>query len=169
MRSPLLSASLAMSLAMVACKTREEAPSEGTPSRMARADAMAHEHLALVAAPPTGDVKAVVREAMNNAAAERRRVVVYVGAPWCEPCRKLHEAATRGELDALFGNLLLLEFDMDRDGARLHAAGYDSKYIPLLALPADDGAASGRQVEGAIKGDGAVAFIVPRLARLLAP
>jgi hypothetical protein len=94
-------------------------------------------------------------------------LVVYVGATWCEPCRRFHDAAERGELDTKFPRLTLLEFDLDRDRERLAQAGYVSQYVPLFALPATDGVASGRQVEGAIKGEGAVAFIAPRLAELL--
>jgi len=35
-------------------------------------------------------------------------------------------------------------------------------------LPAQDGRASGKQVEGGIKGEGAVAYMTPRLKDLLA-
>ena len=91
-----------------------------------------------------------------------------VGASWCEPCRRFHEAVTRGELDATFPTLRLLEFDLDRDQARLQAAGYGSRMIPLFEVPGPDGRASGRRIEGSIKGPGAVAEIVPRLRRILA-
>jgi hypothetical protein len=97
-----------------------------------------------------------------------RRLVVYVGARWCEPCRRFHEAANRRELDAVLGDVTLLEFDLDRDGERLQVAGYASEYIPLFALPAADGTGSEMRIAGAIKGDGAVAFILPRLQGLLA-
>jgi hypothetical protein len=120
----------------------------------------------IVAAPP-GEVATLVREALSRAAAEHRRLLVYVGATWCEPCRRFHEAALRGELDASFGGLTLLEFDLDRDGERLKAARYESGYIPLFAVPAPDGTASGRQLEGAVKGDGAVGYIAARLPALL--
>ena len=75
----------------------------------------------------------------------------------------------RGELDGdLSPQVTLLEFDLDRDRERLVSAGYVSKYIPLFALPGPDGKASGKQIEGGIKGDGAVGFIVPRLKEMLA-
>ncbi|MDP8999818.1 MAG: thioredoxin family protein [Myxococcota bacterium] len=109
-----------------------------------------------------------MRYAEGEASREKRRLVVYVGASWCEPCQRFVDAAQRGELDSLFGEVTLLEFDLDRDGERLRSAGYGSEYIPLFALAAPDGRASGQQVDGAIKGDGAVAFVIPRLARLLA-
>jgi hypothetical protein len=118
-------------------------------------------------APATGDVRDVVRQAVSEAASEHRRIVVYVGAGWCEPCQQFHNAAAAGSLDAIFPDLTLLEFDLDRDRERLNQAGYASKYIPLFALPGADGSASGRQVEGGIKGDAAVAFMAPRLKDLL--
>ncbi len=105
-----------------------------------------------------------VRDAERHAG---RDLLVYVGAPWCEPCTKFHEAAETGQLDARFPRLTLLVFDSDRDTERLRAAGYDSQLIPLFAVPGEDGRASGRKIEGSIKGDGAVAEITPRLDALL--
>ena len=92
---------------------------------------------------------------------------LVVGATWCEPCQRFHHAAERGELDAAFPTVTLLEFDLDRDHEGLASAGYVSKYIPLFALPGPDGKASGKAIEGGIKGDGAVGFIVPRLKEML--
>jgi hypothetical protein len=94
---------------------------------------------------------------------------VYVGAGWCEPCRRFHAAAAEHKLDADFPTLRLLEFDADRDGGRLQAAGYVSRLIPLFVRPAADGRSSGRQIEGSVKGDRAVGEIVPRLRALLTP
>ena len=73
-----------------------------------------------------------------------------------------------GQLDANFGQLRLLVFDLDRDNAALAEAGYLPKLIPLFAVPKPDGTGSGRQIEGGIKGEGAVAQITPRLQQLLA-
>jgi thiol-disulfide isomerase/thioredoxin len=94
-------------------------------------------------------------------------LVVYVGASWCEPCQRFHRAAEAGALDGALPRLILIEFDLDRDHDRLVAAGYDSKYIPLFALASADGTASSHRIEGAIKGEGAVDFILPRLQALL--
>lgn len=94
--------------------------------------------------------------------------MVYVGASWCEPCQRFHRAAQSGALDGALPRLALLEFDADRDRERLAEAGYGYAYIPLFALASPDGTASPHRVEGAIKGEGAVDFIVPRLRELLA-
>jgi thiol-disulfide isomerase/thioredoxin len=122
----------------------------------------------MVEAPASGDVESLVRDALAKSTAAKRRVLVYAGATWCEPCQRFHHAAEKGELDAAFPNLDILAFDMDRDSERLASAGYYSKLIPLFALPAADGTASGKQIEGGIKGDGAVGYITPRLKSLLA-
>lgn len=101
-------------------------------------------------------------------AAEGRTLLVYVGATWCEPCLRFHEAAKAGKLDARFPTLTLMEFDLDDDKARLKRAGYESTYVPLFALPNEDGTASGRIVEGASsKGEGALGDISRRLGALL--
>jgi hypothetical protein len=125
--------------------------------------------LELEPAPAGEDAAAVIRDAGARAEKDHRRLLVYVGAKWCEPCQRFHRAAERGELTGRFGELRMLEFDMDRDGKRLAQAGYTPRLIPLFALPAPDGRASGRQIEGSIKGDGAVGEISPRLAALLGP
>jgi thiol-disulfide isomerase/thioredoxin len=137
----------------------DAAPSQTTP------------HVHIVEAPAAGDVAPIVRDAVARAKGApdgaNGAFVVYVGATWCEPCQRFHHAAERGELDAAFPGMTLLEFDLDRDRDRLRAAGYTSKLIPLFALPADDGTATGKQVEGGIKGEGAVGFMVPRLQAIL--
>ena len=121
----------------------------------------------LVAAPADGDVEPIVLRELARAKGDGHRLLVYVGATWCEPCQRFHQAARAGQVDALFPGLRLLEFDLDRDRERLEKAGYASKMIPLFALPRLDGAASGEQIEGSIKGDGAVGQIAPRLRALL--
>ena len=113
-------------------------------------------------------VAAVVRAEMQRAREQGRDLVVYVGAPWCEPCVRFHRAVEAGELDATFPTLRLLEFDHDRDEARLAAAGYTSRLIPLFVVPSETGEASSLRAEGSVKGDGAVPAIVPRLQALIA-
>jgi thiol-disulfide isomerase/thioredoxin len=148
-------------------KTPAAPPSDEPSPPLAPAPSIASSRVELEPAPGAGQVAPIVRDASDRARADRRILVVYVGATWCEPCRRFHDAAERGELDTKFPRLTLLEFDLDRDRERLAQAGYVSRYVPLFALPATDGVASGLQVEGAIKGEGAVAFIAPRLAELL--
>ena len=121
----------------------------------------------VTAAAPDLPVAPYVRTELARAAADKRRLLVYVGATWCEPCRHFHDAAKAGQLDAEFGDLRLLEFDLDRDRERLAAAGYASQMIPLLALPGPTGVSTGRGMQGSIKGDGAVENMRPRLKELL--
>jgi thiol-disulfide isomerase/thioredoxin len=123
----------------------------------------------MVAADAAGEVPAIVKRELSRAARDRKQLLVYVGAKWCEPCRRFHQAAAEHKLDRDFPQLRLLEFDDDRDAARLAMAGYSGQYIPLFARPGADGRGSGRQIEGSVKGDGAVDQIVPRLRGLLAP
>lgn len=120
-------------------------------------------------APDGGDdVRAVVQAEIERAGREGRDLVVYVGARWCEPCTRFHDAIQAGSLDTAFPTLRLLEFDLDRDEARLRSAGYASRMIPLFVIPAPTGEASPLRMEGSIKGEGAVPEIAPRLRALLA-
>lgn len=110
---------------------------------------------------------AVVRAAVASASGDARKLVVYVGATWCEPCKRFHEAVERGELDARLAGVRFLEFDSDEHGPALDAAGYGGRLIPRFVRPGDDGRATDQRFEGGIKGDGAVANIMQRLDQLL--
>ena len=122
----------------------------------------------LIAALPRGDVARLVVPEVARAKRDGKHLIVYVGADWCEPCRKFHASVMAGELDRELGDMRFLEFDLERDQTRLEAAGYTSEFIPLFALPRDDGRASGKQTAG-VKGEGGmVEQLVPRV-RALAP
>src|SRR5262245_24536282 len=92
-------------------------------------------HLELVEALKLDDVAPLVATELAKATHDQKQLLVYVGAAWCEPCRCFHDAAASGQLDASFGGLRLLVFDLDRDNAALGEAGYLSKQIPLFAVP----------------------------------
>ena len=124
-------------------------------------------HVRLIDGPATGDLRPWVAARGADSWAAGRQAIVYVGASWCEPCKRFHDAAARGELDGRFPRLDVLVFDADRDGQRLAAAGYESRLIPLFVVPAADGGASSRRMEGGIKGDAAVGELAPRLAAIL--
>jgi thiol-disulfide isomerase/thioredoxin len=125
-------------------------------------------HVEIVPGPNEGSVKAAVQAEMTREKGRGRQLVVYVGAHWCEPCMRFHDAAKAGQLDRRFPKLTLLEFDLDRDRDRLEEAGYTSRMIPLFMLPNPDGSAKGDHIEGSVKGDAAVDEISPRLTALLA-
>lgn len=120
------------------------------------------------ALPVEEDASSVIRREMDRARADRRALVVYVGAPWCEPCQRFHEAAIAGKLDDVLPGTRFIAFDHDRDIERLTRAGYASKLIPLFAIPSPDGSAGPLRIQGSVKGDAAVDQIVPRLAAILA-
>lgn len=156
-----------LAAALVACE-RTPTPKPDPAASSAAAATRPARALQFKAAPADRDpVDEVVKRERAEAQASGQRLVVYVGASWCEPCQRFHHAAEEGQLDGKLPPVRFLEFDLDRDSDRLKAAGYTSKYIPLFALPGDDGRGSGQQIEGGIKGDGAVAHITPRLRRLL--
>jgi hypothetical protein len=128
---------------------------------------LADDQVRIVEPPPTGDVVEIVREERARQAALGRRLIVYAGAKWCEPCQHFHHAAAEGKLDKAFPNLTVLEFDVDNDRERLATAGYSSRFIPLFIVPDANGKPTDKRLEGSIKGDGAVDEIVPRLRKIL--
>ncbi len=162
---------VAIALALVgvgACKTEPERaagdPAVAADPPMAPAPPTGK---VVIETPARGPVADVVQTFQAREAARNRKVVVYVGAPWCEPCQRFHKAVAEGKLDATFPNLTLLEFNLDEDRERLAAAGYTSEFIPLFVRPSKDGSASTQRFAGSVKGDGAVANITPKLRALL--
>jgi thiol:disulfide interchange protein len=117
---------------------------------------------------PQAPLEQFVQQHVEEADASGMRVLVYVGATWCEPCKRFHKALESGQLDEALAGTKFIEFDADKDISELRAAGYASKYIPLFSVPDQSGHASGRAIEGSIKGDSAVREnLVPRLLALL--
>jgi thiol-disulfide isomerase/thioredoxin len=123
----------------------------------------------IIAAPAMGNAATFIAEELARGGRDGVPVLVYVGATWCEPCRDFHEAAAAGALDGTLGPLRFLEFDLDRDGERLAAAGYHSDLVPLFAQPAADGKPSGRQTDGVKKGGNYVEQLAPRIRALVKP
>ena len=166
------SLAVAAACALMACRgpaaPTPRAPAEAAPPEVASAPAAVGARL-LTVDTVSGSAAELVAARRAASAGEGRRLVVYVGAAWCEPCRHFHDAVARGALDEAFAGVDFLEFDLDRHGGPLEAAGYASRMIPLFAVPAADGQATPRRHAGAIKGPGAVAWLRPRLERLLRP
>lgn len=168
----LLTCLFATTLAAFACRT------QGSEESSASASATPTEKTAVVAslaaapprflpARPEGDVATIVRDAIQSSSAAGRKLVVYVGASWCEPCQVFHHAVSEKTLDRELAGVDFLEFDVDHDRDRLVDAGYKSRMIPLFMLPGNDGRGTAKFIEGGIKGSAAVAQIYPRLASLL--
>ncbi len=169
MRLRPLSAALALSLFAAGCKERhsaEQAPAE--PKAVAKVARSRAKPELLHRSEPQPPLEQFVQQQVEEADASGKRVLVYVGATWCEPCQRFHKALSSGQLDEVLAGTRFVEFDADHDRAELRQAGYASKYIPLFSVPDPNGHASGRATEGPIKGDNAVRQdLVPRLLALL--
>lgn len=158
-----------LTVALLGCKSEPSrtdvvAPTSATPGTATAPP----NHLELVKAKPHVPVEVLMQDELERADGTGQRVIVYVGAAWCEPCRYFHDAAAKGELDEAFPNLRIVEFDLDDDEARLQVAGCRSRMIPLFARVTPEGKCDPeRRMMGSIKGPGAVTNITPRLRALL--
>ncbi len=159
-RRPAMRFEVVMMLALAAagCSADERAAPAAAPPRKVE----------IVAAPAHGELAPYVASEVVRGTRDGVPVLVYVGATWCEPCRDFHAAASSGALDAELGPLRVLELDLDRDGGRLAAAGYQSRLVPLFARPGADGRASGAQTDGVRTGGGYVEQLIPRIRALVA-
>lgn len=160
-----------LAVALLGCKSeprRDTAPAPSSTSRSTIPPRAITSKLTLVKAKPHVPVDVIVKEELERTKGTGQKVLVYVGAPWCEPCRYFHEAAAKGELDDAFPNLRIIEFNLDEDEARLQVAGCRSRMIPLFARVTPEGKCDPeRRMMGSVKGPGAVANITPRLRELL--
>jgi thiol-disulfide isomerase/thioredoxin len=127
----------------------------------------AEKTLHFVPAPITTDLAGWIAGQKKIARAMGEQIVVYMGASWCEPCKRFHEAVEARELDGKLPPMRFLQFDAEQHGEQLVELGYTSKYVPLFAVPGDDGKSIGRQISGSIKGAGAPDEIAPRLKNLV--
>jgi thiol:disulfide interchange protein len=154
-----------------ACNGKRDQPAPAGKSDVAAASPLAKSRAKPVVAhraAPKAPLEQFVQQHVEEADASGTRVLVYVGAKWCEPCQRFHKALESGQLDQDLAGTKFIEFDSDHDGAELRAAGYGSKYIPLFSIPDQSGHASGRAIEGAVNGEGTVReTLVPRLLALL--
>lgn len=126
----------------------------------------------IVKAPATlRDGHAWVRDEVSKAARDGRKVLIYVGAPWCDPCVRFHDSVVTGQLDQELPSVRLLELDHDEHEALLAPSDLDcqSQLIPLFARPTPEGRCGLRRVEGGVKGDRAVGFLLPKVKALLTP
>jgi hypothetical protein len=118
--------------------------------------------------PGSGNPVAFALSEVERAKADGRTLLFYVGGESCEPCKRFHDASARGELNNEFGHLRLIDFDIERDAQAIEALGCVSRMIPLFAVPTAEGKCDpNRQIQGAIKGEGAVGFISPKLKALV--
>ncbi len=97
------------------------------------------EGLRFVTPPDDLELSAFLRSERLKQKAQGRLLVVYVGAPWCPPCKRFHAAASEGRLDAQSGRLTLVALDADRDTERLASLGYVFKNIPYFAIVGQSG------------------------------
>jgi thiol-disulfide isomerase/thioredoxin len=164
----LLGAAVLSSTLAAGCKERKSAEQAAAEPKVAVKVARSHAKPELLHRKDQAPLEQFVQQQVEEADASGSRVLVYVGATWCEPCQRFHKALASGELDEELAGTRFVELDADRDRAELHQAGYGSKYIPLFSVPDPNGHASGRAIEGSIKGDSAVRRdLVPRLLALL--
>lgn len=158
---------LAVVLACAACsRTDEPKPDPATPKSSSAPLVLAPPGVRFVKVGAGDDASALIKAERDRSKSEGRESVVYIGAKWCEPCQRFHHAAQKGELDAEFPNLDVIEFDLDVDRDRIVKAGYSSTYIPLFVVPGPDGRASDKRFEGGVKGERAVANLTPKLHAL---
>lgn len=161
-----LAAVAASAFPLLGCDTPPEAQPDPINGSAAGAQPIAKPELVSVA-DGISDGPTFIKAELERAERDGRKLVIYIGAEWCEPCQHFHKAVEHGELDSELGNVRFLDFDFDKHGALLDQAACQSRLIPLFARPTPDGKCGDNRTEGGIKGSGAVGDLMPRLKRIL--
>lgn len=135
----------------------------GGPRKVATSPSTKSQIVSGLAAGPAAQVIADEVALANGAG----KCIVYVGAPWCQPCQRFKRALLAGELDAELINVRFLEFDADLDKQRLADAGYKFQLVPFFGRPGFDGRATSRTTSGVPAKDSPMAPLAKRVAALL--
>src|SRR5258708_3032885 len=90
-------------LASLACGTIGAAPDPGASA--STSGSLPKQHVEWVQIPIGMDGAAFVKNELARAAGDKKKLIVYVGATWCQPCQHFHKAAEAGELDSTFPDL----------------------------------------------------------------
>lgn len=159
---------VALSALASACSSQSIEPDPSS-SASAATTADAHRKVEWVKVPAGSDPRAYVKDELARAKADQKKLVLYVGAKWCEPCNHFHEATDRGELDAAFPDLRLVAFDHDEESSAIAALGCESQYIPMFSVPDDEGHCTRHKIQGGIKGASNVEFLSKKLRNLIGP
>ncbi len=117
---------------------------------------------------PGGPVAELVAAEQARAKRDKRRLLVYVGATWCEPCEVFMHGIASGKMPPDLSDLRILKFDFDKDEERLDASNYGGRMIPRFVRPGADGLGGSMRFEGSVKGPEAWENILPRLQALFA-
>lgn len=124
----------------------------------------------IVAAPqPLDNPTKWIREEIARAEKDDRTVLVYVGASWCVPCQAFRRAVHEGSFDEGLPDLRLLAFDADDHAVPLGKAGCASTAVPSFVRPMPKGRCSAQKASGIAAGKDPVAYLTPRLRRLMRP
>src|SRR5688500_14350092 len=90
---------LALAVAAGACRSREtQASRQGSAKPKAPAAIASGRPYSVQAPERLETAQPFLKEQVSSAKAAGERLLVYVGASWCEPCERFHAAVAAGEL-----------------------------------------------------------------------
>jgi len=124
----------------------------------------------IVAAPKSLDNPTAWIRAENERAKKDDRVtLVYVGASWCVPCQAFRRLVLEGAFDEGLPRLRLLAFDAEHHAVPLGRSGCATTAVPTFVRPMAKGRCSAQKAAGIAAGKDPVAYLTPRLKRLMSP
>lgn len=98
--------------------------------------------------PSSEKLPTLLAEEYKKATAAGRRPFVEMGAPWCTPCRKLHESMDDRRMILAFAGTYIIQMNVDNWSRELLAAGYNPDGIPAFYEVNSEGYSTGRGIRG---------------------
>jgi len=108
-----------------------------------------------------------IRSENERAKKDDRVTLVYVGASWCVPCQAFRRLVHEGAFDKALPRLRLLAFDADIHAVPLGRSGCATTAVPTFMRPMPKGRCSAQKASGIAAGKDPVAYLTPRLERLM--
>jgi hypothetical protein len=123
-------------------------PSDPSPSPTLSQEKKGTQALEWVVINDVSNVAKTVKRELEQAAEDKKKLIVYVGATWCLPCKEFYRASLEPDFGPELSGVRLIKFDLDKHQTLLTRAGYGSELIPLFVVPDAEGRGTGRRFYG---------------------
>jgi TPR repeat protein len=110
-----------------------------------------------------------IKTEIAGSASSDSKVVVYVGATWCKPCRAFQRYRNDPRVVEALRGAVIIELDMDDwTTTDFKSLGYDVVGVPVFIAVDHDGRAKGPSITSSVWGDDVPENMAPPLLRFIA-
>jgi thiol-disulfide isomerase/thioredoxin len=119
----------------------------------------------VVLEPGSGQLEALLRHEVANAAALGKQPYVQITAEWCGPCKALRASLGDPLMQDAFAGTYIVQVDADAWKPELDKAGFESDGIPVFFAVDADAKPTGAKIDGGAWGEDIPRNMAPPLKR----